>query len=277
MTADPLARLAAANPEPQPRPVSAPDALFASIVAEARRTTTAPRRRPRLVLALAVALAVALTGVAAGTATRLLSPADLFRNDPNQQDPALPAALRRQAIPGTERRVESVTVPGLGAVEIWAATGTKGAVCLAVRLPDGHWAGEHGGGTIADKVGGDMSGCWPRRADQSDMLLVTGFDRRELVYFPNRGDHPGWRLVYGVLEAQVPPTAVRIVDRHSGVEGRVVDGRYWALLVRDPGGQPGDTAAPPPPKTVGLVAYDAAGRVVADEGAAIAAASAKGR
>ena len=61
------------------------------------------------------------------------------------------------------------------------------------------------------------------------------------------------RIVYGVIDSDVPPTAVRIVDRVTGASTVVVDGRWFVYV---------DPRADPQRDDRQLVAYDSAGHIV---------------
>ena len=85
-----------------------------------------------------------------------------------------------------------------------------------------------------------------------DTLVPTGIDALEVDV-----DAPSLqRVVYGVIDDDVPATAVRIVDRVTGTTVPVHQGRFFAYL--DPRGDPQRDDHQ-------LVAYDASGRIVTGE------------
>jgi hypothetical protein len=256
VTTDIIERLRRENPTPA-RSALDPDALFAAIVAHpADREALAPARRrrsPRAAVAFA-ALALLVLGAGAAIADGIVDPQSLFDDNPAQSGQAL-GPLSRSVVPGTARAVTTATVPGVGTVAIWTAQGTKDGLCLAARLPDGSWAA-----TDSSQADGTVPGCVARRTDMSDVLIDTGFEEREADFFHQVDGHAtGYRLWYGAIEDDLPATAVQVTDRRSGVSSPVVEGRYFAFVLRDP---TGDAA------TISLVAHDAAGNVVADERAA---------
>ncbi|HEY1479374.1 MAG TPA: hypothetical protein VGF46_05060 [Gaiellales bacterium] len=258
MARDVLDLLRRENPAPEVSTGLAADALLARIVAQPR---VAPAARPSRVRKPATRIAIALAVFALGTGVAfgggLISADDLFQQNPEQNDPAV-SYVPANAVPGTARMVTAAEVPGIGRVQIWTARGVNGAVCLAARLPDTSWAA-----TPGSRADGAVPGCTPRRA-ATGVLISTGFDYREADFFKQVDGRPtGYRLWYGVIEDQVPATATSVTDTISGETAAVVDGRYYAFVVRD---QTGDAA------TIALVAHAADGSVVADEEAAAKAA-----
>jgi hypothetical protein len=242
---DLIALLRTADPALDMQPVAEPAALRARILAIPRPLPGRRRIVSRRVVVLCTAglLAVGVTAAAA----RLLSAADVF-SDPGSAGQGNPASPVRP-VAGSERVVGHVDVPSAGRVEIWAADGSPKGTCLGVRLPNGSWAamdGQSGGGTRPQ--------CFVQRDDPmfQGTLVPTGIDALEVDF-----DGPPFeRVVYGVIDADVPATAVRIVDRVTGTAVPVVDGRWFAYL--DPRGS----------KTQDdhqLVAYDARGAIVTGE------------
>ncbi len=223
--ADPCAVRARATHEPRP----------------ARRHRRMPRKRLALVAGIAV-LAVGGTAVA----DRLLTASEVFSSPDaagqgNPADPVHPVA-------GSERVVQTVDVAGVGRVELWAAAGSSASgMCLGLRFPDGTW------GPNAHR-GGNMPACFTERDDPMfrDDLIPTGIDSLETNI-----DAPSFnRIVYGVIDFDVPPTAVRIVDRVTGASTAVVDGRWFVYV---------DPRADPQRDDRQLVAYDSAGHIVTGE------------
>jgi hypothetical protein len=255
VTTDIVERLRRENPATSATDLDV-DALLARIVAVPveRTPRAAPRRRSlRATIAFAAIATVAL-GAGAAIADGIVDPQSLFDDNPAQAGQSL-GPLSRSAVPGSARAVTSAAVPGIGTVTIWTARGTDDGLCLAAQLPDGSWAATDG-----SQADGTVPGCTARRTDLPDVLIDTGFEDREADFFREVDGRPtGYRLWYGAIEDDLPATAVRVTDRISGASATVVDGRFWAFVVRDPDGQ----AA-----TVSMVAYDAAGTVVADERAA---------
>jgi hypothetical protein len=202
-------------------------------------------KRPRLVVIVAVAM-LALGGTA--IADRLLSANEVFSSPDavgqgSLSDPVHPVA-------DTERVVQTLSVPGIGRVQLWAARGsTSTGACLGLRFPDGSW----GAGKGTQGVGGNGPSCFTERDDPmfKDTLIPTGID-----WFESQIDEPFTRIVYGIIDSDVPATATRVVDKVTGVSTPVIDGRYFAYI--DPRGDrlKDDRRH---------VAYDAAGKIVTGE------------
>jgi hypothetical protein len=205
----------------------------------------APAKRRRFAIILALAL-VALGGTA--VADRLLTASDVFSSPDaagqgNPSDPVHPIA-------GTERVVQAVSVPGVGRVQLWAADGsTATGACLGLRFPDGTW----GAGTGTHGVSGNGPACFTERDDPmfKDNLIPTGID-----WFEATVDEPFTRIVYGIIDSDVPATATRMVDNVTGTSTPVIDGRYFVYI--DPRG---DRAKDDRQH----IAYDAAGKIVTGE------------
>jgi hypothetical protein len=247
-----LQRLRDADPAPHTAPAAAVDdaALFAAIVATPVDPRLAPagaasrgRRRRRLAARLGVLVAVLGIGGATAWAT-------------GAADPDSRSAWHQQVIPASVHRATTITIPGIGPVELWYGDARQGGFCTALRLPDGRWQG-----TLRSPLdgGGAEAGCRPTReqinaAGPTPVLILDGFDYVDAVITPPGGGPGVWRVDYGVVRGRRPP--VRVVDRVSGRETPVAEHRLFALAQWDPhpSGRPRDTR---------FVALDAAGRVVA--------------
>jgi hypothetical protein len=200
----------------------------------ARRIRRGGRRAALLpaALLLTTAAAAAATGIVTGLLNPFQvahdnavdAPLRLFENNPGVTNAAPSALWHQTVIASTVRRVETLTVPGVGAVQYWVADTEQHGICTALRLPDGTWAGlQHNG-----RVGGSMPGCRPTRAQLSGGALgLDGFDHQESAVIDSSG-RP-WLLDYGVVTA--PGHATQIRDTVSGTSAHVVDGKYFALAV----------------------------------------------
>jgi hypothetical protein len=152
-------------------------------------------------------------------------------------------------VAGSERVVQTLTVPGVGRVQVWAADGdTRSGACLGITFPDGSWGAANG------RSDGNGPSCFTERDDPmfSGTLIPTGIDAMET-------DTPApnfQRIVYGVIDYDIPATATKLVDRVTGTSVPVVDGRWFAFV---------DPRADPQRLDRQLVAYDAAGRIVTGE------------
>lgn len=222
--------------------------------------------RPAALVPAALLLTTA-AAAAAGVATGVLNPfafaehnagdapARLFQVSPGRFGPTTNGKpFRETVIPGTVRKAETLTVPGVGSVQFWIADSKQHGVCAALRLPSGGWAGMQDGG----RIGGELPGCVPTRAQMgAGALIIDGFDYTQSNVVAAGGKH--WMLLYGAVSAPGEPVMVR--DRFSGRSTRVVDGRYFAIALRPFHNDYGDY--------VHLQAFNAAGGLVASEGRAL--------
>jgi hypothetical protein len=212
---------------------------------DARATQRRAPSRRRFTIIFAIAL-LALGGTA--VADRLLTASEVFSSPDAAGQGNLNAPVH--PIAGTERIVQTVAVPGTGRVELWAADGsTSTGACLGLRFPNGTW----GAGKDNPNVGGNGPSCFTERDDPmfKDTLIPTGIDSLE-----TDTDAPFQRIVYGIIDSDVPPTAVRIVDTVSGASAPVIDGRFFTYV---------DPRADKQNDDRRLIAYDAAGNVVTAE------------
>jgi hypothetical protein len=244
--ADVLALLRASDPADDAPPVADPATIRSHVLQQPRPDAPAARRLPSKALALVVAIALLALGGTA-LADRLLTASDVF----SSPDAAGQGDLRAPVHPvaGSERIVHTLAVPGVGRVELWAADGsTASGACLGIRFPDGSW------GVVNGRSGGNGPSCFTERDDPmfSTILIPTGIDALETdTEAPNFQ-----RIVYGVIDYDVPRTAVKLVDRVTGASVPIIDGRWFAFV---------DPRADPQRVDRQLVAYDASGRIVTGE------------
>jgi hypothetical protein len=244
--ADVLALLRASDPAADAPPVTDPFALRARITRQPRDERPATRRLPSKRLALVVALGVLAVGGTA-VADRLLTAGEVFSSPDAAGQGDLDAPVHPVA--GTERIVQTLAVAGIGRVQIWVADGdTASGVCIGLRWPDGTWGAANG------RSGGNGPSCLTERDDPMfrTTLVPTGIDAMETDV-----DQPTFqRIVYGVIDYDVPRTAVTLVDRVTGTSVPIVDGRWFAFV---------DPRADPQRVDRQLVAYDASGQIVTGE------------
>jgi hypothetical protein len=244
--ADVITLLRRSDPAAGAPAVSDPAGIRARVTQEPRAPRPARSRVPskrRFVAVFAVAV-LALGGTA--VAGRLLTASEVFSSpgaagQGNSNAPVRP-------VPGSERIVQTVTVAGIGRLELWAAKGSSATgACLGLRFPDGTW------GAGNERSGGNGPQCFTERDDAmfEDVLIPTGIDALETDV-----DAPFNRIVYGIIDSDRPATAVRIVDRVTGTTTAVVDGRYFAYV---------DPRADEQRDDHTLTAYDADGAIVASE------------
>jgi hypothetical protein len=244
--ADVLALLRASDPAADAPPVADPAAIRARATQVPRVSRPAARRLPSKRLALVVAIGVLAVGGTA-LADRLLTASEVF-SSPNavgQGDLSAPV----HPVAGSERIVQTLQVPGVGTVQLWTAAGDSASgACLGLRFPDGSW------GAFNGRSGGNGPSCFTERDDPmfKTALVPNGIDSME-----TDTDAPNFqRIVYGVIDYDVPATAVKLVDRVTGTSTPVVDGRFFAYV---------DPRADPQTDGRQLVAYDASGRIVTGE------------
>lgn len=236
-----------------------------------RRVATRVVLVPVALLASA-AIAVAATGVVSvpsmlGLAQQNLndSPLALFQKSGPWQGGTMERGkdgkmtlvpFKETVIPPSVRMIATPTVPGVGAVQFWAADTEQHGYCVALRLPDGSWAG------LKDfkQVGGSFpGGCRPTRAQVgAGALILSGFDYTDAEVLTNSGQE--LVLLYGQIVAPGDPTEVR--DDASGATSPVIDGKYFMLITYPVHDKDGGTSIA---DDTHLVALNAAGNVIADE------------
>ena len=257
-----LARLRAANPAPHAA-AEENEILFKAIVASAgdarlrRPPRVHARRRWQFAAVAACALVVAVaTAWAASADVR-----QLFTSNPagggTPGNP--PTGLWHQvAIPSTIRLAGAISIPGAGKLELWVAVTKQHGWCGAIRLPDGGWAGTK----EATGAGGTAPGCYPSRAaanaaSDPPVYVISGFDYYDIAVDARGDGGRYWHVLYGVTELDKP--VARVVDTVSGRDAAILSERFFALAVADD-----EPEAALPTRLWHLVAYDAAGDVVAD-------------
>ena len=258
MSSDTMNRLRNANPVRTA--LDTDDALFRAIVAtpgDPRLTARVRQlRRPKSGrIRVAIALCVLATG--AGAAWAAVGGAlDVFEANRQGRD-AAPGTLWDQDVrPESIVRAAVLSIPHYGQVEYWYADAEQGGWCGGIRLPDGTWAGTHESG-----VGGTAPGCYPTRAQTNALdpvFAITGFDYYEEQIDARRHGGFLWRVYYGIVSTDRGVASV--VDRITGRRAAVQDGVRFAIAVPDR-----RTTARRGDYALDLVAYDAAGRVVAQE------------
>ena len=248
---DILDRVRAANPV-QPTSTGNQE-LFDRIVAGPGdpRMRVAGHSRRRWTIA-AVAVALVAVGAGAGWAAVKEDPVSLFRSNP-QMDGDPSGLWHQQVIPSSVRQVGSVVVPGAGRVRFWYGETRQGGWCGALRMPDGGWLGTPGVG-----AGGIVPGCFPTRRqvnDQDQVYVLNGFDYGEDDIDLRDSGGGFWRITFGRVTGL--RQAARVVDLVSGTSVSVTGGSLFVIALRD--------ADPSAQLPVHLVAYDSAGRLVADD------------
>ena len=259
MTYDVMERLRGANPAGADTQIDG--SLFDAILAtpgDERLRPTGPRRRRRR-RGLHVGIAVAALAVGVGAAWAAAGGAlELFQENPQGRDAGPSSLWDQDVVPSSVVRAAVLPIPRYGNVEFWYADAKQGGWCGAIRLPNGTSAGTKESGS-----GGTAPGCYPTREQTNTVdpvFVINGFD-----YYEDQVDARGrggsfWRIYYGILSTGTPVAAV--VDRITGRRAVVQAGKRFAIAVPDP--QP-ESDVPSPSYALDLVAYDAAGKVVAQE------------
>ncbi len=252
-----LERLRAADPARGGDRTAAADALCAQILAGpgdprllgGHRRWRWPLGRVALVAAASLILAAAAV---AGT-MRLAGlgpfahadPGTLFRGDPQNLDSAW--RDRQTVVPGTVRRLQTLRLDGVGAVQYWVADSAQHGLCQGLRLPDGSWSGL---GFSRFDLSADVPGCIRTQGYGGMDGIENGF--YYLTASVGLRGSPGWEIAYGIT-TRGRATSVR--DTRTGRTARVHDGRYFVLAVRS------RRWNEPPP--IRIQALDANGRVLA--------------
>jgi hypothetical protein len=173
--------------------------------------------------------AALLVGVAAAAAATTLSllhanPATLFEHNPQVW------GQHETAIPSTIRKLATVDVPGVGAIQYWVAETEQHGRCWGLRGPNGAWL------TLAmnDRSAGSVPGCGPTR---KQLVLAQGNSSVGLMpmsvdYLANSvtgATGQTWQIYYGTVDAN---NAVAVRDLSTGKTAPLIDGRYFLLVER---------------------------------------------
>jgi hypothetical protein len=223
-----------------------------------KRLTPPTRRRAGRRVAFAAAIAAAaVVGAGAAWAAGSWSPLRLFEANPQRHNGDAGRLWDQRVVPGSVVEAATVELPDVGAVGFWYADTAEHGWCAALRLPSGAVAGT---GQDPLDAGGTVPGCFPTRAQVNaagkPVYVLDGFDFVESDVDARPAGGSFWRIRYGRIEAR---GAVRVADLVSGRSAPVGHGDLFALAVPD--------ANPDGRTPVHLVAYDAAGKVVADDSA----------
>jgi hypothetical protein len=220
------------------------DARFAllDVIEAERRIGPTQRLRRRLrpngarrLALLGAALLLGATGATAATVITIDSfghdtPTQLFRDNPDRFGSPW---VNQSLVPGTVRLVETIKVPGVGQAEYWTAAATHHGICVGLRLPGRVWAGS----INRFQIGGPVPGCvykFPANPTRA-WSPKRGFFSFE---YQVGGSWDG-RIVIGTVPDVGSPMAVR--DAFTGTTTRVVNGRYFAILIPPSRGQWGSS------------------------------------
>jgi hypothetical protein len=225
------------------------------VVLPARSRPRAARPRRLLTLAAAAA-AVAVLGVGVAWAAGTWSPLALFQSNPQRDHGGAVGSLwDQQVVPGSVVDAATVDLPDVGAVGFWYADTAQHGWCAALRLPSGAWVGT---GDDRLDAGGTVPGCFPTREQVNGagppVYVIDGFDYQEGDVDARPAGGAFWRIRYGRITVR---HAARVADLVSGRSTHVAHGDLFVLAIPD--------AHPMGPDPLHLVAYDANGKVVADD------------
>lgn len=204
-----------------------------------------PRRRfralgARQIALLAGALVIGATGATAATIITIDSfshdtPTQLFRDNPQGRLRSPSPWVKQSLVPGTVRRVETLNVPGVGEAQYWTAEATHHGICVGLRLPGGVWAGSDN----RFQLSGPVPGCVYRFSPDPKKGWSPQRGFFEVEY--QVGRRWNGRITFGTVPTVGRPVAVR--DAFSGTTTRVIDGRYFAILIPPSHGQWGTVTA----------------------------------
>ena len=151
-------------------------------------------------------------------------------------------------------------MPGVGEAQYWTGQATHHGICVGLRLPGGVWAGSYN----RFELGGPVPGCVYRFSPdpKSGWIPQRGFYE---VEYQAGGRWPG-RITIGTVPDVGKPVIVR--DVYSGATARVIDGRYFAILIPPSHGQWGSLGRGR--NRINRLRYrletiDASGRVLAED------------
>lgn len=232
----------------------------------ARPSRSGSQRRGarRLVLIPVALLATAAVAAATTVIPGIINPVKVARQNvrdtPRQlfeNNPDVSGATRapQTVIPSTVRNLGTFGLAGVGPLQYWVADTQQHGVCGGLRMSNGQWVGlQHEG-----KVGGNMPGCYPTRAQVgAGALIIDGLDYIESSVTDRAGQR--WYIVYGAVSGRQTPTRVR--DTFSKTSASLISGHYFAIALHPVGHDYGDN--------VHLEAFDARGGLIAAQGKPLA-------
>lgn len=189
------------------------------------RTRGAVRMRTRPAALVAALAALVATGAAAA-ATHVLSLDALTGTHASPQrlftaNPQGGTHVHSRLISGTARLVQTLHVPGAGAVQFWTAAATHDGICLGIRRQNGQW------GDLTRRSDGIGSGTAPGCVSMKSLPYYgPGFGWFEAQI--GRG-FDGGRLAYGVVPSAGHPTIIQ--DQRTRATAPVIDGRFFAIVI----------------------------------------------
>jgi hypothetical protein len=231
------------------------------------------RARRRMVTLATAGVLVVCSGAAVATVVdpwsqvSVLSPANLFADNPSNPDSQNPPNTNIPVIAASVKELGTINVPGVGTYQYWGAQttdrqrwaqNTVGRWCAAFRAPDGTWAGTTGKSASNLPVqpnyafGGDVPGCGVLPPDAPGGFDFEGggfhFSTDTISPLPDAQNTTSW-IYYGIIDNPGPATTV--VDATSGVRTPILaDGAFALVLPNNH------------PEPVRLEAVDGSGNVI---------------
>lgn len=225
------------------------------VVMPAPRRVVRARRSRRLVTFAAASVAAVIVGVGVAWAAGSWSPVELFQANPQHLNGSTGGLWDQQVVPDSVMEAASLDIPAVGAVGFWSGETAQHGWCAALQLPSGAWVGT---GKDPLDAGGTVPGCGPTREQVNGagtpVYVINGFDYQEGDVDARSVGGSFWRIRYGTVSVV---GAVRVADLVSGRSAAVVHSDLFALAIPDPN--------PMGQTPVHLVAYDAGGKIVADD------------
>jgi hypothetical protein len=172
----------------------------------------------------AVLVSVAAAAAAATISLLSANPTTLFEHNPQVW------GRHETVIPSTVRKLATVDVPGVGAIQYWVAETEQHGRCWGLRRPSGSWL------TLAmnDRSAGSVPGCGPTRkqlvlaqGDSSIGLMPMSVDYLANSVTGSTGQ--SWEIYYGTVNAD---GAAAVSDQGTGKTAPIIDGRYFILVER---------------------------------------------
>ncbi|MFL5953123.1 MAG: hypothetical protein ACJ76I_03335 [Gaiellaceae bacterium] len=200
-------------------------------------------------------MAAVIVGAGVAWAAGSWSPVELFQANPQHLNGSTEQLWDQQVVPASVIEAVTLDLPAVGSVRFWSGETAQHGWCAALQLPSGAWVG-----TGKDRLdaGGTVPGCGPTREQVNGVgtpvYVINGFDYQEGDVDARSAGGSFWRIRYGTVSVS---GAVRVADLVSGRSTAVVHGDLFALAIPD--------ADPMGRTPVHLVAYDAHGKVIADD------------
>ncbi len=236
-----------------------------------------PRGRRRVAALATAGVLVACSGVAVATVVdpwsqvSVLSPANLFADNPSNPNSDNPPNTNIPVIAASVKELGTINVSGVGTFQYWGGQTTdsqrwarnpEGRWCLAFRAPDGTWVNTVGSAENGQwdslpvkpnyASGGDVPGCGVLPPNDPGGFDFQGggfhYSTDTISPLPDAQSTTSW-VYYGIVDD--PGSATTVVDATSGTSTPILTGGVFALVL------PSDH-----PEPVRLEAVDGSGNVI---------------